>query len=67
MSHQAAAIAARMRSAGKRKQRIGTATNVAPEPKAKQRNVQSKVDVRPFTSGLLGLGVLSVPPKPVKR
>ena len=58
---------AAIRAKGKTSKRLGTVRSKADEPKAHTRRIQSKVDVSPFTDGALGLGVLSVPPKPVKR
>jgi hypothetical protein len=59
---------AAIRAKGKTSKRTGT-VRVArtADPLAKRNTLQKKALVPPFTDGILGLGVLSVPPKPVKR
>ena len=59
---------AAIRAKGKTSKRTGTVrvTRVA-DTQAKRNTLQKKDQVSPFTAGTMGLGVLSVPPKPVKR
>jgi len=58
------AIKAKMKSA---RGRVGTVRSVAVAPQGKVSNLQKSPDKPPFQAGTMGLGVLSVPPKPVKR
>lgn len=80
MSERAAAVKAKLRTTRKAGKppvhghgpvqtgpRTGTIRSSTAEAKAKSGSVQSKYAVSPFMDGTLGLGVLSVPPKPVKR